>query len=153
MQRAVTAQISSRGPAAPAPLSRRGGLQHTGPAWRLHAASLFSSEPSGPFSFWPRGGDAARKAAAPQKQKKREEKAAPPAVSASETSLDIEPDFMPVGKQRFRSALEQVRPPAVWLLAGPGAGGSLAALPWRGGAHGGHRLPSGPYSGVCLPPC
>lgn len=152
MQRAVTAQISSRGPVAPAPLSTRRGMQPAGPAWRISAASLFSPEASGPFSFWPRGAEAVRKAAAaaPQMGKRRDDKAAPPAVSMSESSLDIEPEFT-MGKQRFRSALEQVRTRSsvaqracaaagsAWLAAAAGAG----AEPTR------RRLP---FGCGCLPP-
>ncbi|KAI7840963.1 hypothetical protein COHA_005192 [Chlorella ohadii] len=92
-------------PTAPQPqlLSRR-PLAHT-PSWRLHAASLFASEPNGPFSFWPRSTDPAK--AAPQ-QPARGKKADKPAAAPAQSSLDtFEPDA-PVGAPRFRSALEQV---------------------------------------------
>lgn len=99
----VTPQASL--PTAPPPqlLSRR-PLAHV-PSWRLHAASLFASEPSGPFSFWPRAGEAAK--AAPQ-QPARGKKAEKPAAAPTQSLDTFEPDA-PVGAPRFRSALEQVR--------------------------------------------
>lgn len=92
-------------PTAPQPqlLSRR-PLAHT-PSWRLHAASMFASEPNGPFSFWPRGSDAAKAAPQQPARSKKADKSVP--APAAQNLDSFEPDA-PLGAPRFRSALEQV---------------------------------------------
>ncbi|PRW61102.1 hypothetical protein C2E21_0215 [Chlorella sorokiniana] len=101
----VCSQTSRPTAAQPQFLSRR-PLAHTPTSWRLHAASLFASEPSGPFSFWPRTAEPPSKAA-PQ-QSARGKKADKPAAAPAQASLNtFEPDA-PVGAPRYRSALEQV---------------------------------------------
>lgn len=123
----VTAQANR--PTAPQPqLLARRPLAHV-PSWRLHAASLFASEPSGPFSFWPRAGEAAK--AAPQ-QPARGKKAEKPATPPAQASLDTFEADAPVGAPRFRSALEQVRSSLAnrWSCCGDdsaGGGGGLNA--------------------------
>lgn len=99
----VCSQTSRPTAAQPQLLSRR-PLAHT-PSWRLHAASVFSPEPSGPFSFWPRPGGAAK---APQQQPARGKKADKPAAAPAQSLDSFEEPDVPVGAPRFRSALEQV---------------------------------------------
>lgn len=123
----LTVAAQTPRPTAPQPqLLTRRPLAHT-PAWRLHAASVFGPEPSGPFSFWPRVADAVK--GKPQLAA-RGKKAEKPAAAPAESSLDtFEPDA-PVGAPRFRSALEQVR-----RVQGSQQGGSGQLV--AGGAAGG----------------
>lgn len=115
MQHVISAQIGSRAPAAsPAPLSTRRPLTPSAPAWRLHAASLFTPDPQGPFSFWPR--TAAPKPQTPAPARKAIVQAESP--SSDSDSEPEAPHSMQVGAPRFRSALEQVRGLVGWW---PGA--------------------------------
>ena len=116
----LTVAAQAPRPTAPQPqLLTRRPLAHT-PGWRLHAASVFGPEPSGPFSFWPRIGDVVK---AKQQQPARGKKEKPAAAPA-DSSLDTFEADAPVGAPRFRSALEQVRQ-AQGGVPGCRGGGSL----------------------------
>lgn len=90
------------------------GRRHATPGWRLHAASAWAPEPKGPFSFWPRlAGEAAKaKQSAPAKAPAS---AWPRDEPSADSSADFEPEHPTLGKQHFRSALEQVRSTRGWL--------------------------------------
>jgi hypothetical protein len=109
--------------AAPSPLAGRAGLTPQrlahAKAFSLYSGDSAPQQPQGPFSFFPRPAAEAAKATAAAAKK-----AAAGAAKSLAEELTADEDqqlLQPLGKQRFRSALEQVRPlllPAVQGKAG-----------------------------------
>ena len=116
--------------AAPSPLTGRPAgltpqrLAHA-KAFSRYSGDAAPQQPQGPFSFFPRPAAEAAKATAAAAKK-----AAVGAAKSLAEELTADEDqqlLQPLGKQRFRSALEQVRPTAAACLLCRGRAGCCRA--------------------------